>query len=244
MKVDICIPSLKGVSDKYLENIRKVVPVNRILVERSRPVGVSRQRCIEWVETDFFVFLDDDCILKEGWFDEMFQKMDKLVGLNVGLIGTVGQFKGLGKVEKSINQFQGTQLRKLGDRGVELCASLCKNEAFKGWISPLDLSAYEDFILTNYIISKGYAWVKVDSDKVDHNWSWDKVKSNGLWAGKNSYRMYPSKIVRICLVLKCLYNLLIFYYRFLIGHNVDITKYQAKQNFYFAIGVAYSCLKH
>jgi glycosyltransferase involved in cell wall biosynthesis len=240
MKVDVCIPSLNGVSNEYLENVRKVIPCNHILVETSPCLGVSRQKCIEWVETDFFVFLDDDCFPREGWFKEMLGQMNE----NVGFVGTVGLAKNLGKVEEYLNKPRGTIKRKLGERGIEICASLCRTEAFKGWKSPFDLYAYEDYVLTQYIIAKGYDWIKVDSEKLFHYCSYAKVKSSGLWAGKNVYRMIPTKTGRLILVLRGFGNILVLLFKVLIRNETELSKYRIKQKFFFTVGVMQSCLVH
>jgi hypothetical protein len=157
--------------------------------------------------------------------------------LNVGLVGVAGQVKGLGEIEKFLNKPRGTRVRKLGKRGIEICASLCKTEAFRGWKSPADLSAYEDYVLTQFVISRGYAWIKVDSDKLDHVIDWVKVRNNRLWAGRNAYRMFPSRGERVFGVFKLLGNCLVFSFKFLVGQEKDLSKYRVKQNLFFAVGV-------
>lgn len=142
----------------WLRNLARL-PVNRLIVENSSPLLAARWRAIKRVETEWFLFLDDDVALDDGWWDEAQKRM----GPGVGAIQTRERLYGFGeRWDMAINAFRQSKPEiAYGPRARGTCvATLIRTEAIRDWNPPdLDLDAYEDYLITQHIISRGWKWI-------------------------------------------------------------------------------------
>ncbi|MEM4201544.1 MAG: glycosyltransferase family A protein [Nitrososphaerales archaeon] len=79
----MCIPTLVEPSSEFEEMIKREIPVNNIIYSYDRPLGVARQRLIESVSTEWFVFVDTDVVLLPGWFEKVWRYVDATTGEGV-----------------------------------------------------------------------------------------------------------------------------------------------------------------
>jgi hypothetical protein len=162
MKIDVVCVSRDGPSREWMDRNLQRLPVNKLIIERSTPLLEARWRAIQRVETEWFLFLDDDVLLCDGWFEEALKYMrDERVGAIQGREFIYGFGE---KWDSALNRFRWSKPDReyrLGDRGT--CVNtLIRTEAVKDWNPPcLNLNAYEDFLITQHVIGKGYKWLDV-----------------------------------------------------------------------------------
>jgi len=132
---------------------RKNGNVKTLNVDGSR--ARARQRGIDQVETESFVFVDSDVILSKGWFE----KAKKWLTSDVGAVWGVNIDVIPGVKDGRIMQFQSLIARQcFGIRG-GMHDTLIRTDAVKGIEIPEQLHAYEDAFIINWIKERGYKTV-------------------------------------------------------------------------------------
>ena len=149
---------------------RKKRNVQTLNVDGSR--AKARQRGIDQVKTESFVFVDSDVILSQDWFEKAQKRLTKDVGavwgVNIDVIP--------GVKDERIMKFQSLIARPcFGLRG-GMHDTLIRRDAVKGIEIPEQLHAYEDAFIINWIKERGYKTVIGDDIYCLHfkppgNWS-------------------------------------------------------------------------
>lgn len=190
----MCIVTKQESPGNY-SNIVKNVPVNDIIIERSAPLGLARMRAIQKVKTEWFAFIDDDVFLTQSWF----KTIASFIKEDIGAIQGITFVKGPGENwDRDINAFLFSSRRTirelgLGERGWTH-NTLLKAAAVKDWKpSRTDLSAWEDYEITQHILKKGYRWLAVPVDAY-HIWSWKKRWNNAIWSMKSYKKIHAKKL--------------------------------------------------
>jgi glycosyltransferase involved in cell wall biosynthesis len=198
MKIDVCLvtkdPRVRSV--KGLEH----VPVNKLIIERSKPLALARAKAIRKVTTEFFAFIDDDVEISKEWFKTLTAYMKPDVGAVQGTL----LIKGLGKVwDNALNKSKRRIYElHLGQRGF-LHNTLIRTELVRDWNPPPDLSAFEDYHLTQHVLKKGYRWIVVPTDSY-HRKTWKQVWGNAIWAMEGWKKLNPSPTLRLAKIIKYL----------------------------------------
>ena len=132
----------------------------------------ARERGIQHVSTDWFMFVDSDVVLGRDWF----RKAEKNVKSDVGAIWGVNIDVIPNMKAKHVLKLQSLVARQcFGLRG-GMHDTLIRREAVKDIRIPEELHAYEDSYIINWIKAKGYKTV-VGEDvyclhfKAPTNWS-------------------------------------------------------------------------
>lgn len=79
-KIDVVICTINGQKavDHCYENIKRAgIPLNNLYVDNGYPLSYARWRVWQKVTTPWFVSLDDDVNLAEGWFQQLSSKIDE-----------------------------------------------------------------------------------------------------------------------------------------------------------------------
>lgn len=190
MKVDVCIVTKNSIQARYIiQKLRNVNFINKIIIETSKPLGIARMRAIQKVETEWFLFIDDDIIIPE--VEKWFKTLISYISPEVGAIQGIDIPKGLGdKMDNALKSHILSQIkigeisRKKWSRGYTH-NTLIRTKLVKDWKpSNEKLSALEDLELTIHIQSKGYKWI-VAPVIVYHFKTWKGVIKNALWTGKS-----------------------------------------------------------
>jgi len=183
MRIDVCFVT----KDPALE-IRGLehVPVNNLIVETSSPLGLARKRAIERVETEWFAFIDDDITVTPDWFPSL----SSHIGPKVGAIEGLAKQVGLGNAwDDNIFRHSARTSGKLrpNQRGYTW-NTLMRKSAIEDWSPPYpDLSSWEDYWMSQYVLNKGYDWLLVPV-RATHHRTWNKVLTNGIWCGRGLKR--------------------------------------------------------
>lgn len=178
-----------------LDSVYKNVPVNRLIVvdgystdttiqivkdfhERHGNVmlfqdkgtrGSARQRAINKVKTDWFMFVDSDVILSRNWF----AKVEKLMKGDVGAIWGIEIWSVL-RDSKILKLFERVTLKIFETRG-GLHDLLIQRKAIDGIQVPYNLHTYEDAYIKSWICGKGYHVLGVYEPYCLH------FRSNTVW---------------------------------------------------------------
>ena len=186
MKIDVCIvtknpfPSIPGL---------EYVPVNKLIIETSTPLGLARMRAIHKVTTPIFAFIDDDAELDKAWFDTLSPYIqDPHVGAVQGILSPSGLGEKWNKALKKDKR--DPIILKFGGRGFTH-NTLIKTELVKDWIPPEGLSAWEDYDLSMHILEKDHSWLKVSTES-HHNRNWKRTW-NQDWGIIGRKRYFPSR---------------------------------------------------
>lgn len=181
-KIDVVLLTKNSVSHslvfrKCLNTIYDEVPVHRLIVvdafsddgtidvlkeypnvEIHQIKGnraVARQYGIEQVETDWFMFIDDDVILGKNWFKKALKNIDEKIGAIWGwdAIPTRQGWKAMAYV-RDMDEYQ---LRK---RNFKIRGGthdiLIRKEAIKDISIPSELHIFEDKFIKEYIEKQGF----------------------------------------------------------------------------------------
>lgn len=215
---------------KGIENI----PLNNLIIETSTPLALARMRAIQKVKTEWFAFVDDDVDINEAWFEKLEEHTH---GENIGAIQGMLLVKGLGeKWDQALNNVE-RQVHelKLGNRGLTH-NTLMRTEIVKDWIPPPNLSAYEDYLLTQHILKKGYRWINVPT-KSYHKKTWKNVWKNAIWGTASRKELWPSNMDTILQIVKNL----IWILRISLSMNMN---WRVKiYTIYFTIATTYGYIK-
>jgi len=166
--------------EKCLRSIYREIPVKRLLVidafsedetlkilkkfpkvEVHHLMGnraVARQYGIQQVETDFFMFVDDDVILRKNWFKVAQRHITPKIGLIWGWDKVTNPHaRNRMKVMYYLRKMDeySLMLRNFINRG-GLHDTLIRLEAVKGIEIPKDLHVYEDWYIKFFVEKRGY----------------------------------------------------------------------------------------
>ena len=222
-KIDVCIVTRDGKIPKGLENI----PINKLIINDERPIGVARKRCVQQVKTPIFAFIDDDMIIDEYWFDILYSVIKRD---NIGAVWGTITGEGYGWFSKYSHDNIGFKELKYGERfNTNNC--LIKTELVKDWVPSYGINCYEDLDFGNHIIDKGYKVLFIPSTAIHHK-GWGGLKRSALWAGyrwvegyqnSNKIREYIRRIFAPFLVM--------------ILKGIPVSIYVFYRNFWFIIGM-------
>ena len=226
-KIDVCVVTRDNKLPKGLEHI----PVNNLIVETIKPVGLARQKCISKVVTSIFAFIDDDIIIDEYWFNSLYHYMLKD---NVGAVWGITTGKGFGWFSKYSYDTIILKKIKIGER-FNTSNCLIKTELVKNWVPTYGLNCYEDLDIGNYIMKQNKDILFVPSTAI-HYKGWNELKRSALWAGyryKEAYNNNAKEYLRRILAP----------FKALILRGLPSAIYVLYRNFYFIIGMVKRELK-
>jgi glycosyltransferase involved in cell wall biosynthesis len=142
---------------------------NVILVQDKGTRSSARQKAMNEVESDWFMFVDSDVILSRDWF----AKAKKLTGDDVGAIWGIEIWSVLRKT-KILKLFERVTLKIFEKRG-GTHDLLVRRKAIEGIQVPYRLHTYEDAYIKSYIRAKGYRVVGVYEPYCIH------FRPNNVW---------------------------------------------------------------
>jgi glycosyltransferase involved in cell wall biosynthesis len=122
---------------------------NVVLVQDRGTRGSARQRALNEVKSDWFMFVDSDVILSENWFS----KAEKLIKDDIGAIWGIEIWSVLRKT-KVLNLFERFTLKIFEKRG-GTHDLLVRRKAIEGIHVPYHLHTYEDAYIKSWICKKG-----------------------------------------------------------------------------------------
>lgn len=166
----------------------------------------ARETGIQWVRTEWFMFVDSDVIVSRDWF----KKAEKNVASDVGAVWGVNVDVIPNLRDKRILKLQNLIARQCFSLRGGMHDTLIRREAVDGIRIPEQLHAYEDAFIINWIKAKGYKVVIGDDIYCLH------FKPPTNWSLRNGISQAIVEF-RCGLVYSRLYEY-IFYYPFFMFH--------------------------
>ncbi|MBS7614501.1 glycosyltransferase family 2 protein [Candidatus Bathyarchaeota archaeon] len=223
-----------------VEAVYKYVPVNRLIIvdgystdktfqivnefqEKYRNVvftqdrgtrGEARQKAIEMIETDWFMFVDSDVILSKDWF----AKAEKLIKDDVGAIWGIEIWSVLMKM-RIINLFLRLTMKIFHGRG-GTHDLLVRRKAVEGIKIPHYLHTYEDAYIRSWIIKQGYKVLGVYDPYCIHyrpNTVWTFSQNIGFIISDIKYALRNPALI-----------LSYGFYAAIVAHQILLHKYKTK----------------
>lgn len=163
-------------SDGTVDVIRKYF--NPKVVLNNENLAKARATGIKLVDTEYFVFIDDDIELPKGWFKRVVSYMDQSVGAIHELLNPNPVVaKWLQFLEEWTSYKKKSQKRcTVVDVTIENASkrrgythnTIVKADLAKDWRPSSSVSAYEDWLLMKHIVTKGYVWRIINNCNVIH----------------------------------------------------------------------------
>jgi glycosyltransferase involved in cell wall biosynthesis len=139
-----------GIVKKFQEKYGNV-----LVIQEEGTRGSARQKGILNVKTDWFMFVDSDVVLCDGWFS----KAEKLMRQNVGAIWGIEIWSVL-RNTRILNLFEIMTMKIFEKRG-GTHDLLVRTDAVRGIRIPFHLHTYEDSYIKSWINKKGYDVIPV-----------------------------------------------------------------------------------
>ena len=139
---------------KILEQFQKKYG-NVVLIQDGGTRGRARQKAISRVGTDWFMFVDSDVILSDGWFEKAKELMKKDVGAIWGM-----EIWSAIKEMRILGLFERVNMKIFQERG-GTHDLLVRRKAIEEISIPPHLHTYEDAYIKSWIRKKGYEVVAV-----------------------------------------------------------------------------------
>jgi len=124
---------------------------NVIFVQEKGTRGSARQKAIQLVKSDWFVFVDSDVLLSKNWFAQA----EKLVNDKVGAVWGIEIWSVLKATPQVLKLFERVTLKIFEKRG-GTHDLLVRKKTVEDIKIPFQLHTYEDGYIKDWISKKGY----------------------------------------------------------------------------------------
>ena len=155
---------------------------NLVVLQDEGTRASARQKAIGYVKSDWFMFVDSDVILCEGWF----AKARKLMNDDVGAIWGIEIWSVL-RGTKFLNLFERITM-KIFDRRGGTHDLLVRTKAVEDIAIPYRLHTYEDSYIRSWIIKKGYKVIPVYDPYCLH------YRPENVWTARQSIGLIASDL--------------------------------------------------
>jgi hypothetical protein len=212
IKVDVLVPTLKGLSSDFVEHLHSRIPVHCILTSSVIGPARARQELIEHVDTDWFAFVDDDVKLRSDWWSSVTGMVNDNVGGIEGLWSYLAGDKrvddytrAMARLSKLLHQ---ESWRDRIDRAFT-GDTLVRTKAVKNIRMP-NIPVWEDEYIRRSVEKNGYKWLRTPRVVCDHLRTYNlkpsyNVGRYGYYLGKLSVGTQLKRIAQ--LPVKVLFSL-------------------------------------
>jgi glycosyltransferase involved in cell wall biosynthesis len=165
---------------------------NLVVLHDNGTRASARQKAIGYVQSDWFMFVDSDVVLCDGWF----AKARKLMNDGVGAIWGIEIWSVL-RGTKFLSLFERITLKVFHGRG-GTHDLLVRTKAVEDMAIPYHLHTYEDSYIRSWIIKKGYKVIPVYDPYCLHYRPedvWTTKKSIALIAGDLKFAAFHPQLM-------------------------------------------------
>jgi len=193
-------------NDGTQENLRKYAGNVLRLVELDVDLAIARRIGGLLADTEIVCYIDDDVIIPLRFKSLITRLLDELMNSNkLGVIAfnlcsneSIIKMHQV-KVSRIIRPLSHLSIKDVLRRGIHPYSRgftffFCiKRKLAETWNPPIDLSAYEDYHLSQHVVNSGYLWVEFSSPCVIHVKDYRlrgfyRYLKQGLWEGANAVR--------------------------------------------------------
>ena len=155
---------------------------NIVLIQEKGTRGSARQKAINQVKTDWFMFVDSDVILCDNWFAKAKKRMKDNVGAIWGM-----EIWSVLKNTKVLGLFERVTMKIFEKRG-GTHDLLVQRKAIEDIHIPHHLHTYEDSYIKSWICKKGYKVIPVYDPYCIH------YRPKDVWTIKQSVGLVASDL--------------------------------------------------
>ena len=203
-RVDILVPSLKGLSSEFVEHIRSRIPVHCILTSSVIGPARARQELMERVDTDWFAFVDDDVKLRPDWWSTVTGMIRPDVGGVEGLWSYLAGDKRVDDYTRAMAVLAKLLRRESWRDRVDRAFTgdtLVRTEAIKNIRMP-NIPVWEDEYIRRWVESNGFRWLRTPHVICDHLRRYNlkpsyNVGKYGYYLGKVNMRSQLKRITQL-----------------------------------------------
>lgn len=161
-----------GSTDATLDVCREYFPNCEIVMDVDGNRATSRQKGIESVESEWFLFLDADVVLRSKWFSEAIRSINPKVGAVQGAIVQIDPVirdfdYSMRRLRKMFGALTYKAFLAPADRGFT-GEVLIRTGSVKDIRIPKLLHHWEDHYIKRWVGNKGYLWVRSLTALCDH----------------------------------------------------------------------------
>jgi glycosyltransferase involved in cell wall biosynthesis len=147
--------------------VKEIFP-EAIIIESNLNLGRARAEAIKHVDTEWFIFVDDDIELFNGWFKTISKYLNPMIGAVAFEVSP--EVKWLKKFSYNSRRITESLGRKwILERGINCTNTLIRTRLVRDWLPPSFLSSSEDVHLSRHITSKGYNTIILREHYVIHH---------------------------------------------------------------------------
>jgi glycosyltransferase involved in cell wall biosynthesis len=184
------------------------------LLTDSVSLGSARLLGISSSNAEFIAFIDDDIIIHEGFRDNLMKFMDDSTGAVQGTALSIEHHRRKRGKERweNLTRERGFFLLKPGERGYTNCTIIRRKLISDVQIK--DLNSFEDWVISNHIIGKGFSW-KFVPVYVDHHHVVKSIVSKYGWNGAGVWNLARTDRLSMPKALR-------YFTRYAAAHPVDM----------------------
>ena len=169
-KVDVLVPTLKGLRPEFIQHVRSRMPVHCLLTSAVLGPAKARQELMEKVDTEWFAFVDDDVELRPDWWPTVTGMIRPDIGGIEGLWSYLAGDKKVDDYSRAMTELvrllHTESWRERIDRAFT-GDTLVRTNAIKGIHMP-NIPVWEDEYIRQWVERNGYKWVRTSNIVCDH----------------------------------------------------------------------------
>jgi hypothetical protein len=169
-KVDVLVPSLRGLSAEFVEHLHSRIPVHCILTSSVIGPARARQELIERVDTNWFAFVDDDVKLRPDWWSAVTGMVSPDVGGVEGLWSYLAGDKRVDDYTRAMARLARLSRQESWRDRIDRAFTgdtLVRTEAVKNIRMP-NIPVWEDEYIRLWIEKNGFRWLRTSHVVCDH----------------------------------------------------------------------------
>lgn len=203
-RVDVLVPTLKGLSSEFVEHLHSRIPVHCILSSSVIGPARARQELMERVDTDWFAFVDDDVRLRSDWWSAVTRMINDNVGGIEGLWSYLAGDKKVDDYTRAMARFARMLRQESWRDRIDRAFTgdtLVRTEAVKNIRMP-NIPVWEDEYIRRWVEKKGFRWLRTANVVCDHLRTYNlkpsyNVGKYGYYLGRLSARTQLKRVAQL-----------------------------------------------
>ena len=211
-EVDVLVPTLKELSNDFVEHLRSRIPVHCVLTSSVIGPARARQELMERVDTDWFAFVDDDVKLRSDWWSTVTGMINPSVGGIEGLWSYLAGDKRVDDYARAMARLARLVRQESWRDRIDRAFTgdtLVRTEAVKNIRMP-NIPVWEDEYIRRWVEKNDYEWRRTPNVVCDHLRTYNlrpsyNVGKYGYYLGKLSVATQLKRLAQ--LPIKVLFSL-------------------------------------
>jgi glycosyltransferase involved in cell wall biosynthesis len=156
--------------DGTIETLKKTIPQTKLkIIESDCNLAQARQIGISTVDTKIFAFVDSDIELCQNWQAKMsFEIQDDKIGAVQGNESDIYEARNTNPEVKELIPLSSVKFGRIIKHGLFnlirglTTQTLLRTDLVSDWKPSASLCSFEDYSLTQHVLSKGNKWIRAD----------------------------------------------------------------------------------